>query len=102
MRKHVLAVTAAVVLAGAAFGWSPAHRYWRAGKMLTALSSAHGGKSAEAAQDPLIEETLTVAGTDGLFRARIFRRRDQARGRGLIVVHGIHHEGMNEHRMVPF
>ena len=26
----------------------------------------------------------------------------QTSGRGLIVAHGIHHEGMNEHRMVPF
>ncbi|HMF40889.1 MAG TPA: hypothetical protein VKQ32_09345 [Polyangia bacterium] len=103
MRKHVLAVTAAVVVATAAFGWSPAHRYWRAGKMLTALSTSHAaGKSAEAAQDPLVEETLTVTGADGPFRARIFRLRGGARGRGLIVVHGIHHEGMNEHRMVPF
>jgi len=103
MRKHALAVTAAVLVAAAAFGWSPAHRYWRAGKMLTALSTSHaGGKNAEAAQDPLVEETLTVTGAGGPFRARIFHLRAQARGRGLIVAHGIHHEGMNEHRMVPF
>jgi len=103
MRKHALAVTAAVLVAAAAFGWSPAHRYWRAGKMLTALSTSHaGGKNAEAAQDPLVEETLTITGAGGPFRARIFHLRAQARGRGLIVAHGIHHEGMNEHRMVPF
>jgi dienelactone hydrolase len=102
MRRRALILTAAVAAAGVMFGWSPAHRYWRAGKMLTALESGHVGKPAEAAQDPLVEENLTVDGAGGSFRARIFRRRDQAQGRGLIVVHGIHHEGMNEHRMVPF
>jgi dienelactone hydrolase len=104
MRRRALVLTAAVAAAAVMFGWSPAHRYWRAGKMLTALESAHVGKPAEAAQDPLVEENLTVnsAGEGGPFRARIFRRRDQPQGHGLIVVHGIHHEGMNEHRMVPF
>jgi dienelactone hydrolase len=102
MRRRALVITAAAVAAAVTFGWSPAHRYWRAGKMLTALSTAHGGKAAEAAEDPLVEESLTVNGAGGPFRARIYRRRDQAQGHGLLVVHGIHHEGMNEHRMVPF
>jgi len=95
-------VTAAVVVAAAAFGWSPAHRYWRAGKMLTALSGGHTAAAAEPPRDVVVEETLTVDGAGGPFRARIFRLREQTHGRGLVVVHGIHHEGMNEHRMVPF
>jgi dienelactone hydrolase len=77
--------------------------------MLAALSSAHaaapaGGeaRTSPPAQPPLIEEEITVPGADGSFRARVYRRPDQPRGRGLIVGHGIHHEGMNEHRMVPF
>jgi dienelactone hydrolase len=71
--------------------------------MLTALSSAHAaGPSTEAASNALVEEDLTVDGAGGRFRARIYRPRGQAGGRGLIVAHGIHHEGMNEHRMVPF
>jgi dienelactone hydrolase len=102
MRRRALVLTAAALVAAVTFGWSPARRYWRAGKMLTALSTAHGGKAAEAAQDPLVEEALTVDGAGGPFRARIYRLRGQAQGQGLIVVHGIHHEGMNEHRMVPF
>ena len=103
MRKRALAAVAIVLAAAMAFGWSPGRRYWRAGKLLSALSHAHAaGAQAEAATDPLIEETLTVEGAGGSFRARIFRLREQPRGRGLIVAHGIHHEGMNERRMVPF
>ena len=103
MRRRALAAVAVVLAAAMAFGWSPGRRYWRAGKLLSALSHAHAaGAKAEAAADPLVEETLTVEGAGGSFRARIFRLRGQAPGRGLIVGHGIHHEGMNERRMVPF
>lgn len=103
VRKRALAATAVALTAAVAFGWSPGHRYWRAGKLLSALSSSHAaGTPANAATDPLIEETLTVDGAGGPFRARIYRLRGQTGGRGLIVGHGIHHEGMNEHRMVPF
>src|SRR4051812_24361179 len=103
MRKPALAVTTAVLAVAVSLGWSPGHRYWRAGKMLSALSTAHAaGAAADGASDPLIEEALSVDGAGGTFRARIYRLRGQARGRGLIVAHGIHHEGMNEHRMVPF
>ena len=71
--------------------------------MLTALSSAHaGGPPAEAGPKTLVEEDLTVEGAGGRFRARIYRPPGGTSGRGLIVGHGIHHEGMNERRMVPF
>jgi dienelactone hydrolase len=103
MRRRALVVTAAVLTAAVAVGWSPGRRYWRAGKMLSALSSAAQAAAPGAGEsDPLVEEALTVAGPGGPFRARIYRLRDQTGGRGLIVAHGIHHEGMNEHRMVPF
>jgi dienelactone hydrolase len=94
--------TAVAVVAAVALGWSPGRRYWRAGQMLTALSTAHAAAPAAAAQEALIEEELTVTGAGGPFRARIFHLPGQSRGRGLIVAHGIHHGGMNERRMVPF
>ena len=93
----------AVVLA--AVSLSPARRWWKAGVMLTALSSAQAAAAPPAQRpdpDRLIEEDVTVPGRDGPIRARIYRRADQPRGRGLIVAHGIHHEGMHERRMVPF
>jgi dienelactone hydrolase len=103
VRKRALVATAVALAAVTAFAWSPGRRYWRAGKMLSALSHAHAaGSPAEAASESLIEENLTVDGAGGSFRARIFRLRGQTGGRGLIVAHGIHHEGMNERRMVPF
>jgi len=100
MRKRALAVTASVIGLAVALGWSPGHRYWRAGKMLSALSAAQAAGAAK--PEPLVEEDLTVDGAGGKFRARVYRLRGQTGGRGLIVAHGIHHEGMNERRMVPF
>src|SRR5262245_17832065 len=91
-----LAVAAAVTL-----GWSPAARWWKAGALLTALSSAHaaGAPTAAAASDLVEEDVADVApaGAPAPIRARIYRRADQPRGagRGLVIVHGIHHEGMN-------
>jgi len=103
MRKRALAVVAVALTSTVAFGWSPGHRYWRAGKMLSALSSAHAaGAATEPGRDALVEEDLTVDGAAGRFRARLYHLRGQTGGRGLVVAHGIHHEGMNEHRMVPF
>jgi dienelactone hydrolase len=102
MRRWMLIGTGIVVALALVLGWSPGRRYYRAGKMLSALSSAQAAGPGAPSEDPLIEEELTVPGAGGSFRARIFRLRGQTGGRGLIVAHGIHHEGMNEHRMVPF
>ena len=56
MRKRALAVTAAALGVAVALGWSPGHRYWRAGKMLTALSSAH------AADEFVVHSAILSAG----------------------------------------
>ena len=103
MRKRLLVATAALIAVAVTLGWSPGRRYWRAGKMLSALSS-----SAQAAAPA--RAGAGRAGRGGPDRHR--RRRAVSRahlpaagqtgGRGLIVAHGIHHEGMNERRMVPF
>jgi dienelactone hydrolase len=89
----------------AALSWSPVRRWWKAGVMLTALSTAQAAPpppSERPDPDRLIEEHVSVPGRDGPIRARIYRRADQPHGRGLVIAHGIHHEGMNERRMVPF
>ena len=62
-RRRIVVGAAAVAALAIAVGWSPAARFWRAGKMLAALSSAHAASpTAAPAREPLIEETLEVAG----------------------------------------
>jgi dienelactone hydrolase len=98
------------VLAALTLGWSPAARWWRAGALLTALSSAHAAgalaPSASHAPDLVEEDVEDIAppGAGAPIRGRIYRRADQplGGGRGLVVVHGVHHDGMHEKRMIPF
>jgi len=99
-----------VVVTAVALGWSPVGRWWRAGVLLTALSSAHTAGTPAAAAAPaadLVEEDIDNVAAPGAaapIRARIYRRagRSPVAARGLVVIHGIHHEGMHERRMIPF
>ena len=50
MRKRLLVATAALIAVAVTLGWSPGRRYWRAGKMLSALSSAQAAGAAPTAQ----------------------------------------------------
>jgi dienelactone hydrolase len=109
-RLRLVVLGYSVAVAGAiTLGWSPAARWWKAGELLAALSSAHAaggpGAAPTSGAELVEEEVANVAPANAApVRARLYRRADQpaGTGRGLVVVHGIHHEGMNEHRMVPF
>jgi pimeloyl-ACP methyl ester carboxylesterase len=79
----------------------PAARYWHAAEFLSALASL--GKSGRAASDPLVlSEDVSIAGERGPIRARLYYRADRARGPGLVVAHGVHYQGIDERRLVPF
>jgi dienelactone hydrolase len=41
-------------------------------------------------------------GENGPIRARLYFRADQPRGAGIVVVHGVHYQGIDERRLVPF
>ena len=51
---------------------------------------------------PLVETDVVVPGRDGPIRARTYRRADLAQGPGLVVAHGVHYQGIDERRLVPF
>lgn len=98
-RRRLLA---AVVLVAVAALWSPVGRWWRAGELLMALSSQHGPTDAAGAPAALSETDVSIAGRDGPIRARVYRRADADRDPGLVVVHGVHWQGIDERRLVPF
>lgn len=50
----------------------------------------------------LVEEDLTIAGRSGAIRARVYRLADRSRGPGLVLAHGVHYQGIDEKRLVPF
>ncbi len=51
---------------------------------------------------PVAESELTFETPDGEAHARLYAPRDAAHAPGLVMVHGIHHLGMNEPRLVRF
>lgn len=68
-------------------------------RAVTLLSSL--GHPAEVGA-PLVEEDLTIAGRAGPIRARVYRLADRASGPGLVLAHGVHYQGIDEKRLVPF
>jgi pimeloyl-ACP methyl ester carboxylesterase len=79
----------------------PFGRYWRAFEFLTTL--ARLGKSGPAhATVAVASEELTLPGSSGPIRARLYFRVDRPRGPGVVVAHGVHYQGIDERRLVPF
>jgi pimeloyl-ACP methyl ester carboxylesterase len=89
-----LLVTAFVTLAAA-----PLSRWARAVEFLSDLA---GPAPTETPATKLVEEETTIAGPSGPIRARLYFRADRARGPGVVVAHGVHHDGIDEKRLLAF
>jgi pimeloyl-ACP methyl ester carboxylesterase len=95
----LLAVAFALLAAG------PLVRWVRAVEFLTDLSGpaekpAQGKPSA--AEQRLTEEEVQVPTRNGPIRARLYFLADHPKGRGVVIAHGVHHQGIDERRLVPF
>ena len=83
------------------FAWAPAARYARAAHFLQRLG--HPAAPPElAAASRVVTRDLTIPGENGPIRARLYYRADQPRGAGIVVAHGVHYQGIDERRLVPF
>ncbi|HVJ15853.1 MAG TPA: dienelactone hydrolase family protein [Polyangiaceae bacterium] len=74
----------------------PLSRRLRAVDLLQRLS----GEPASTA--PLVERDLTIAGRTGPIRARLYYSAQGGKKPGLVVAHGVHYQGIDERRLVPF
>ncbi len=80
--------------------WHPALRYAHAAQFLGALSML--GKSEPPRAVRITSEELVLPGAEGPVRARLYFRADRPRGAGVVVAHGVHYQGIDERRLVPF
>ena len=88
-------------LAGLLVGWSPGLRFVRAARFLQHLS--HPAQAVAVSVTPRVEtRDVMIAGRAGPIRARLYFRADQPRGEGIVVAHGVHYQGIDERRLVPF
>jgi len=93
----LLVVVVALVLAGP--GWTHLRA---AGILLRVQSPQHPGALANLTAHP-IEEVLTEVPTpSGPIRARLYIPKDRRDAPGIVLVHGVHHLGIEEPRMVAF
>ncbi|HKM47794.1 MAG TPA: hypothetical protein VJX69_09405 [Terriglobales bacterium] len=95
----LLAVAVVLTLAGP--GWT---HFRAAGILLRVQAPQHPGALANLSAHP-IEEVLTeVATPSGPIRARLYLPKESARrdAPGIVLVHGVHHLGIEEPRMVAF
>jgi dienelactone hydrolase len=101
--KRMLSSCALALVAVLALSWDSGSRLVRAGQLLLALSSSPAAASEHTASSPtLIEEDLTISAQGAPIRARLYRRSDHPRGKGLVIGHGVHFKGIDEPRLMPF
>lgn len=94
-RKKRAAVALAILVAVVSVSWPTASRYAAAVELL---------QSFEAPQEraPVITQDVTIDGRQGPIRARLYYRPHQTARRPLVIAHGVHYQGIDEGRLVPF
>jgi dienelactone hydrolase len=104
MRRHVttglLAVLFALALAAPLAG--PGVRWGRALGFLGDLSHPPASSPEPTPAPRVIATDLWISGRNGAIRARLYFREDRPEGNTIVVAHGVHHEGIDERRLVPF
>jgi dienelactone hydrolase len=104
-RQKIGLFVALLVVSFAVLAAAPLSRWARAVEFLRDLAEAPAKPSpaASSQQQPrLTEEDVRVPGKDGPIRARLYYPTDRPGARGIVVAHGVHHEGIDERRLVPF
>ena len=91
---------AALALLLVAVTWQPALRYARAAEFLSTLATLRKREPPSAVR--VTSEELVIPSAGGPIRARLYFRADRPRGAGVVVAHGVHYQGIDERRLVPF
>ena len=82
----------------------PLARWARAVEFLSELAAAPAKTESEGSPTgpKLTEQELRIPGRSGPIRARLYFRADRPKGPGVVVAHGVHHDGIDERRLVRF
>ncbi len=95
MRLGRLLAVVCVMVAAWALAAPEIGRWRRAGQLLGELASADPGG------DRVHTENVEIPGRLGPIRGRVYRL-SGSRGPGVVVAHGVHYQGIDERRLVPF
>ena len=98
----LLIVLAVILLGSMVFGHS-INAHLRGMSVLLRFSNPQAaGWSVHFAQHPFHEETASAQTPSGLLRYRIYRPLDVNNPGGMVLLHGVHHLGIEEPRLVSF
>jgi dienelactone hydrolase len=86
----------------ALLAFSPLSRRARAAQMLQRLSHKSADSSSAPVVPTVVARDLSIPGEPVPIRARLYFRADRARGEGIVLVHGVHYQGIDEARLMPF
>jgi dienelactone hydrolase len=101
-RRAAIFFAAAPVLVLAAFAVPHAMRLWRAEVLLDSLAAAASERATGNGDGAVEAEALEIASSVGPIRARLYCARPCGRGAGIVAVHGVHRQGIDERRLVAF
>ncbi len=97
-----IALCALVLLAGA-LPFTPAHDYQRATSLLLRMNSPdHPGTLGEFGAHEVEATALNLDTASGSVRARLYMPQGVTEPAGIVLVHGIHHLGIEEPRLMSF
>ena len=83
-------------------GWGAIARYARAAQFLQRLAHPPSADAIALSAPKVTSQDVTIAGEHGPIRARLYFRADRPKGTGIVVAHGVHYQGIDERRLVPF
>ena len=100
--RRVLSSCALGLVAVLALSWDSGSRLLRASQLLLALSGSPPAAAQASSVPVVVEQDLTIGSEGAPIRARLYRRSDRPRGKGLVISHGVHYKGIDEPRLIPF
>jgi dienelactone hydrolase len=80
----------------------PLSRFARAAEFLGSLSAPEKSVGKGEPRERLIEENVDVPSANGPIRARLYFAAERSKGPGIVIAHGVHHDGIEERRLVSF
>jgi pimeloyl-ACP methyl ester carboxylesterase len=102
-RRYQLALVLAFVVVAVAFAAFHGGAYFRAVTLLLRIQNPQNpGALARVTAVPFDEELTTVPTPSGPIRARLYVPRNRPHASGMVIVHGVHHLGIDEPRLVAF